>query len=409
MESVNPDFRLKVMYCIDCIWYDIDESRLMVQVSKEDDPVSLDIPTKFLGIGCNCDDCNEEADVDDDEPEKCANLRADNTYSFEITKNYAKLNGVYINEVLSECLSSKPCDPCECNADNTGCENTLCTGCAKCEDNGICIDGKWKDEIPEIGIFTCCGDGDCDNTVCVEWGPVLRSAYCEYGSRCSRNGFCDGSVDLYCGDDKSQCESHCNPLGCTINTCDTGACNEGENCCVNPSNCVSCKIEHYGSFQGACVNGRWYWFPGDSEVHKTPYIPCCEDDDCPDYYCWSPTGNDNTWACEVSVFKNCRTPASDPGRGGSVEDQGLNCLMERKEDMLSNYDTCMERCEEIYESLIPGNGGNGGDGTTTTTITNGEQCSDVGGTCTSVLQCINIIGGDCYSDDFECDWCCCVV
>ncbi len=70
---------------------------------------------------------------------------------------------------------------------------------------------------------------------------------------------------------------------------------------------------------------------------------------------------------------------------------------------------CDDQAKEYCNAFLPGNGGNGGDGTTTTTISNGGQCSDVGGTCTSVLQCTNILGGTCYSDDFECSWCCCVV
>jgi len=113
-DSVYPEFKLKVMYCIDCIWYDTDDSSLMIKISEQDTPAVSPIEANFIGIGCDCDDCDgPKADVDDnDVDEECSNLRKDTTYAFEITKDYAKFLGYLKDDAVEMDLSSQGCGPC---------------------------------------------------------------------------------------------------------------------------------------------------------------------------------------------------------------------------------------------------------------------------------------------------------
>jgi len=112
--SVNPNYQFKVMYCIDCMWYDTSNSQLMIKISEQGELVPFKIETNFIGIGCDCSNCNEPIiDIDDDgEDENCANLRKDTTYVFEITGEYAKLRGIATDDEPEGEFSSQPCGPC---------------------------------------------------------------------------------------------------------------------------------------------------------------------------------------------------------------------------------------------------------------------------------------------------------
>jgi hypothetical protein len=108
-NSVNPNFELKVKYCIDCIWFDVEKSSLMMKISEQNTPVNFPIETNFRGIGCDCDSCDAKKD-----DVYCANLRKDMTYKFTVTKDYVNFTG-YVdskNEFHPEGFSSQPCQPC---------------------------------------------------------------------------------------------------------------------------------------------------------------------------------------------------------------------------------------------------------------------------------------------------------
>jgi len=78
---------------------------------------------------------------------------------------------------------------CQCNADNTGCADSKCQGCAKCgntKSSPVCYNGDWKTiltnpEYPKYG--SCCDSDDCAQNMCIlegsKWIYVSSLQGCE--------------------------------------------------------------------------------------------------------------------------------------------------------------------------------------------------------------------------------------
>lgn len=170
MGGIDPEYKFKVMYCVDCIWYNATGSRLMIRMRDDVIPVPFPIETNFQGIGCNCNDCNQEGDINGDgQMEKCANLKSDNIYVFEIAENYVNLTGYVDTEGNVHVdgdnipLSAKPCKNCVnynevCGDDGSGVV-TCCSG-AECkrEPTNPLAEANWLGEVIGLSAESWAGE-----------------------------------------------------------------------------------------------------------------------------------------------------------------------------------------------------------------------------------------------------------
>jgi len=159
-DAVDPEFKLKVKECIDCIWFDTEKTSLMIKIAEQDNLAAFQIDTNFRGIGCDCGDCDQESDIDGDgQPEKCANLRKDTTYVFEVTKAWVKFIGYVDSEgaIHQEGFSSHPCYDCKGYNDVCGEVEILTVPCC-CDNIGCAQDTDaccWADPCPASYAYEC--------------------------------------------------------------------------------------------------------------------------------------------------------------------------------------------------------------------------------------------------------------
>lgn len=112
--SVYPEYRFDVMYCIECIWYDSANDRLMVKIDKQADPVPFDVSVPYLRVSDGCPDCDLR-NIWGDVISECANLRKNQIHTFEVTDTYAKCISCICKDDGESCEYSWDCCSQDCS------------------------------------------------------------------------------------------------------------------------------------------------------------------------------------------------------------------------------------------------------------------------------------------------------
>jgi len=131
------------------------------------------------------------------------------------------------------------------------------------------------------------------------------------------------------------------------------SCSPPENCCEQ-EDCLGCAIHDYDDFHGVCYNGETtnqisYSWIDEPKLHYGKDIPCCEADDCPDYYCY--TWDNDEWMCRTRInelfrcIDNYCTPYDSP-----VTSARNTCFYTPLDfGTYDNRDTCFSECKKLFE------------------------------------------------------------
>jgi len=92
---------LHIMYCVDCMWYDPTNSKLIMQIHGEPSTEYWNVSATYLNIGYDCGNCETGTDE-----KKCANLRKDTTYILTVNATHANCTHMIVGEETLPCPES---------------------------------------------------------------------------------------------------------------------------------------------------------------------------------------------------------------------------------------------------------------------------------------------------------------